>query len=197
MATQAEFEELWRDTRAELRSLVDGYVSGHLTASDLGDRMVERLEDGHTAAGTLGRSHAGDDAPADADDRKFAEQIVDGETEYLARFVQDLEDGRYRDEHGNEDTDAIGDRAASYANRMTGTANEAFALSSPDAEFDWVLGGENNCDDCPDLAAGSPYTAENLPPPPGSNETACLFNCNCELVRSDGVSGFTVPTEED
>lgn len=197
MATQADLEALWRETRTELRSVVDGYVSGYLTASDFGDRIVEKLEDAHTAAGTLGRNRAGDDAPADADDRAFAEQIVDGQVEYLARFVQDLESGRYRDEHGNEDTDAIADRAGLYANRLTGTANEAFALSSPDETFDWILGGENNCDDCPELAAGSPYTAENLPPPPGSNATQCLFNCNCSLERSDGVSGFTMPSEED
>lgn len=197
MPSQADFVDLWRDTRGELRSLADGYVSGHLTATEFGDRMTGKLEDGHTDAVNLGRAHAGDDTPEAAEDRKFAEQIVDGETEYLAKFVQDLEGGRYRDEHGNEDAQAISDRAALYANRMTGTANEAFALSSDDATFDWVLGSEDPCDDCPGLADGSPYTPENLPAPPGSNETACLFRCQCTLERSDGLEGFKVPQEDD
>jgi hypothetical protein len=199
MPSQADFVDLWRDTRTDLRTLADGYASGHLTATEFGDEVTARLEDGHAAAVSLGRAHAGDDTPEAAEDRKFAEQIVDEQVEYLAAFVKDLESGRYRDEHGNEDAQAIGDRVALYANRMTGTANEAWALSEgQDTEVNWTLDdGAQNCADCPDIASGSPYTFETLPSYPGDGSTECNVFCRCEIETADGKAGFKLPSEDE
>lgn len=192
---QAAFDRAVRAARRDLRSLGRDYASGKLTAREFGDKAAERLERAHTAAVVAGRDRAGDDAPEDADDRAFAELVVDGEIEYLAGFVRDLEDGRYRDGDGNEDADAIERRASLYASRMAGTGNEAFVLTSDDEAWEWVLGAGDNCSRCPDLAAGSPY--KTLPTYPGANTTPCKFNCRCRVRRSDGVEGFTTPEDEE
>lgn len=178
-----------RGARGDLSALAGKYAGGDLTPDEFGDRVAALLEDAHAYSVMLGRHLAGDDAPAEADDRKFGELVVDGEAEYLARFVKDLDGGRYRDEEGNEDEGAIGRRASLYASRMVGTGNEAFALTSDEGGWEWRLGGaELHCGECPDLAAGSPY--ETPPAYPGANSTPCLSNCLCSLVRSDGVEGF-------
>src|SRR3954466_16054275 len=91
---------LLSDPRDSLSTLVDGYTSGYLDAQEFGDRMAALLEDAHTSAVVIGRQHAGDDAPPDADDRKLGEEVVDGESEFLAAFVKDLQTSRYEGEDG-------------------------------------------------------------------------------------------------
>lgn len=46
----------------------------------------------------------------------------------------------------------------------------------------WVLGVADHCEVCPSLAAGSPYTREQLGGRVPSNaDTPCRANCNCHL----------------
>ena len=154
--------------------------------------MAEALEPQHAEAARLGRVQAGDPLhELDPDDLEIAKSITASEAEFLDRFGVAIQDGRYTLEDGSLNEAAIQARALNYSSRLTGTANETFVLASDDdAEFTWMLGGEHNCHDCPGLAAGSPYLALDLPTYPGANGTECLFNCNCHLVRSDGVKGF-------
>lgn len=159
-----------------------------------GGRVLDTLTEAHTDAVVLGRGHAGDRAPLEDDDRRFAQTIVDSETEYLVGFVDDLQDGRYTNENGELDREAIERRLHLYSNRLVGTANEALVLASDlDAMWEWILGVEaSHCTDCPEIAAGSPYKAEDLPTTPGQNVTRCLHNCRCQLRRSDGLEAFTL-----
>lgn len=46
-----------------------------------------------------------------------------------------------------------------------------------------------HCEDCPELAKGSPYTKDTLPTHPAQGDTKCLRNCKCFLT-------FGGPAEE-
>lgn len=189
--TQAALDRLLLQTGAELERHAQAVGSGAWGPTMFGDRMLATLTDAHARAAYLGRFRAGDTTPPDADDRRFAEEVVRTEDEFLAAFEEDLASGRYTDEQGHLDTAAIARRARMYLGRVAGTANETFALAS-DGPIYWRLGSpEQHCPDCPRLAAGSPYTADSLPVYPKSNQTACMFHCGCFLEREDGVRSFT------
>lgn len=176
---------------AETRLLAQALAVRNLSPKAFTDALSDLLEAAHTEAVLLGRGRAGDFAPEEPDDRRFAGQVVDGEAEYLAAFRADLEDGRYADQ-----PEAIARRAELYSGRLVGTANEVWALAGEEtARYHWRLGGaEAHCEDCPALARGGPYTLAQLRGRfPGSNQTACLFNCRCYLEREDGARSFRVP----
>ena len=189
----AEFALLHSGTRAGTAELAVSLGSGVLDAEAFGDRMAVLLEDAHTRAVVIGRHHAGDTAPEEADDRRFAELIVDAEAEYLAAFVADIAGGAYATEDGGLDVEAVAARAALYADRLVGTANEAWALTLPEETlFTWELGAsdESNCEECPARAEASPYAQGDLPGYPGDNSTPCMFNCRCRLLTDAGEVSF-------
>jgi len=98
------------------------------------------------------------------------------------------------DADGAVRADTVKSRQDLYAQKLRGTANEAFVESGEDnEEYDWILGGtERHCEDCPRIAALSPFTKETLFAYPCSGDTECLGNCDCVLKRvSDGVKGFS------
>lgn len=187
-----ELTALREQTAEQLRALANDWAEGNLGPSDFGDAVAALLEDAHTQAAVLGRMHAGDDAPLDEDDRAFAESVVDGEVEYLAGFVRDLEGDRYVDADGNPKADAVAARAASYARRLTGTANESWGLSLPATTLlYWQLGGnEDHCESCPELSRSGPYRIDTIPTWPGMGETECRTNCLCYVRTSAGATGF-------
>lgn len=186
---------LVRAARRRTGSLAGQLARGDLDVEAWGNAMVTALEEAHTRAVVLGRRHGGDRSPAEADDRRFAEMVVDGEVEYLVRFMQDVSTGRYTDEEGSLRAEPIQRRAALYADRIVGTANEAWVLTLPEGTaFAWELGAvdEGNCAVCPARAQGSPYTADTLPGTPGDHSTPCLANCRCSLRSAHGQSGFSL-----
>lgn len=192
--TEANLSDLVTETRAEIGTLVDSLAAGHLTPSDFAEEMGVTLERAHEQAGILGRLRAGDLSPVNEDDRIFAQRVMRGEVDFLSGFEKDIEAGRYTDATGLLDREALLRRAESYTGRVEGTANETFGLASPaDALFHWRLGGaEAHCTQCPDRAAGGPYTVAQLEVMgyPRTNATDCLYHCRCRIVRSDGVPGF-------
>lgn len=185
--TGSRLSVLVQRTTTETERLAQAAVEGRISPRAFGDRMAALLEDAHTEAVLLGRMHAGDLSPAERDDAEFAARVVDAEAEFLAGFVEDLSDGRYA-----EKADAAASRASLYASRVAGTANEAFVLASEDTLWVWELGAPEtgHCEECPRLAANSPYTTAELPATPRSNQTPCMQNCSCRLIRADGVEGF-------
>ncbi len=117
---------------------------------------------------------------------------VDAEARFIQRFAAQIEAGLGKDD---EDGGAarIAARSRSYAGAARGTATEGFFSLAPDDErFRWVLGAvEEHCSECPDLAARGLWRKDELFVWPGSNDTPCLFNCKCRLVRaSDGASSL-------
>jgi hypothetical protein len=154
-----------------------------------GDRFYHVLEQLHADATVYGRSRAGDLAPPDIDDRRFAEVVLKGEEFYLAKFLDDLDLGRYVGEDGDLSERAVAARARMYLTKAKATANEAWALTDG-GPFTWVLGEAEHCGDCLDLAARSPYTIDTIPTYPRAGSTLCMFNCRCLLHGVRGTTSF-------
>lgn len=202
MATKAhvtaheQFATLHADTRDRLIDLAFRWAEGELSAATFAEEMDALLLDAHTAAVVIGRTHAGDDAPEDEDDRRFAGYVVEAEHGYLQGFAEQMQSGAYTDEAGVRDAERVAARAAWYADRTAGSANEAWGLTLPEeTSLWWKLGAEDgrNCSDCPELEEASPYTPASIPTYPGKNDTLCGRNCRCAVQTEGGLVGFTVP----
>lgn len=174
--------------------ITNGWLKGDLTTSEWKEQFQAFVEDRHGYAGYLGRRRGGDFSPRHDGDRDFGKLAGEDQTDFIARFADDLDKGRYLDPDTHElNKKAILDRAGMYVHVMRGTANEAFAGVGFDHEyFNWDEGEtEDHCRDCPEIAANSPYHAVDLPSYPGDGSTECLGSCLCNLVRmSDGLRGF-------
>lgn len=192
--SQADWAALMRKQGQSLDSMIAKLVSGEYSPMDWYEAMYQMLVDGHAGSRALGRQRAGDLAALDVDDFLAARGIADRETEWLFKFLDALQakDGRYWD----DDTDqwkaqAIRNRSRLYVGKMRGTAGQAFVSASEDtAEFNWVMAATEHCNECPVLAAKSPWYGGELFTTPGSGLTPCRTNCKCHLVREDGVTSF-------
>ncbi len=140
--------------------------------------------------GRLANGVGGDDL--ETGDLLVGRARIDAEARFVQRFAAQIEAGLGRD----DDDGGIGRIAArsrSYAGAARGTSTEAFFSLAPETEqFRWVLGAvEKHCSQCPDLAARGLWYKDELFVWPGSNDTPCLYNCKCRLVRaSDGASSI-------
>lgn len=140
----------------------------------------------------------GDLAPDEEKLLLDARGIKDGESTYLQNFLNAIKSGddpRYFDlETGLIKPGSMHWRTGLYVGKMRGTANQGFTAASfdedADTEFDWELGAEHHCEDCPRIAAMSPYNQSTMYTDPGAGDTECLGNCDCRWVRRDGVKGF-------
>lgn len=191
-----QFAALHSDTAERLATLAHQWAAGYWSSGTWAGEMDAILLDAHTSAVVIGRSHAGDDAPLEADDREFAIPIVAEEGHYLQGFRDAMERGEFTLPDGERDGEAVARRASLYAGRLTGTANQAFTVTlPPDAEVSWILGAsdENNCEACPAIAEGSPYPASSFDLWPGSNSTPCMQNCRCGIFTEGGIEGFVIP----
>lgn len=190
------FRDLHADTRDALGDLAGQWADGLLSARSFADAMDEVLIVAHTEAVVIGRTHAGDSAPKEADDRRFAETVVEGEHDFLQAFREQMEAGRYTDEAGLRDGAEVARRARLYGDRITGTANDAWTLAlDPETLLVWKLGGsaESACSDCPEIAARSPFTIADAATLPGKNETLCGARCRCIVSLANGQRGFVTP----
>lgn len=190
---QQGWQSFMGDARKEADALYGKLKAGDITAREWGEQFHSFLISHHAESWRLGRNQSGDFALDDETDLFIGISKADGDSQYLLKFIGDIEAGRYQDEDGVWKDGAFGQRQNLYVSKGRGTANEAFAESSDDDEaFDWVLGGtEDHCDDCPALAAASPWARDDLFTHPGAGDTPCLSHCKCHLVRkSDGISGF-------
>lgn len=189
------FADLHATTREALSRLADEWAAGHLSPGMFTVAVDEVLLEAHTQAVVIGRTHAGDTAPQETDDRRFAETILEDEREYLRGFRRDLDEGRYTAEDGERDGEAVRRRAESYATRTVGSANEAMFLTLPqDTLVYWITGGaEAHCEDCPEMEQASPWILAEMPFHVGQNATACLTNCLCSERTADGLAGFSLP----
>jgi hypothetical protein len=191
--TNNDLRAVAMSTRRRMAEATAELARARLTPTDWYFAIGAALKDGHENAYALGRRLSGDDKPRDVLDVLTAQAMLDEETYWLGRFADDLVDGRYRDETGALRTALVHARLELYVRKIRGTANEAFVEAGPPGEsFEWRLTGiENHCDDCPRLAAMSPWASDELFTTPGRGGTPCLGNCKCVLVRlSDGARGF-------
>lgn len=180
--------------RRQLNTLTAHLANGTLSPDAYADKLYDTLLRAHRQACYLGRYRAGDTSPPDADDVRFASDVMRGEDAYLAAFADTLAEGGYRAPDGSLQEHAVLRRAEMYLSRVVGTANEVWALTTP-GRIHWKLGEAEHCHnahgyDCPKLAAGGPYTWQSLPTAPKACETPCIFNCTCLLVSEDGTTSF-------
>lgn len=193
--TDKVFGRLVTTHRERILTLTNGLESGTYTPREYIERLFALLEDGHTEAVRLGRGLNEDFSPLEDDDRAFASLVMDGEAEFLTRFLTDIEAGRYTNADGELRTRPVVARAKMYTGKYRGTANEVFVLSSPEGdEFAWHQLTIEPCEDCPRIEAAGPYTSEQLASigHPGQGRQKCRTNCGCVLVRlSDKRFGFS------
>lgn len=183
----AEFAKRRRDYEELIAAIVAAYLAGGDTSLFERD-MREALLNAHTEACYLGRTLAGDTAPPEEDDRKFAALVMAGELWFLARFVEDLERGRYVGEDGEIREAGIRQRALLYAGKLAATAIEAWALTlGPEAEGRWVLQPAEHCETCLSEAALGWRPLQSFTRWPGGGDTICLTNCKCFVETRSGA----------
>lgn len=175
--------------------------SGLLAAKVAADRAAREWAEGfarelsrlHARAWRWGRlSNGVGSDEIESDDLIVGRARLDAEARFVQRFAAQIEAGLGKDD---EDGGArrIAARSRSYAGAARGTSTEAFFSLAPDTEeFRWVLGAvEDHCTQCPELASRGPWLKDEMFVWPGSNDTPCLYNCKCRLVRaSDGASSI-------
>lgn len=192
--TDRDFAKFVNGQRARIEELTSSLAKGNLTNREYIEALFSLLEGGHAESAFMGRQISGDLSPMDDDDFGFAELVMNGESEFLARFLSDLDGGRYYDAEQRAFKEAqINQRAKMYTGKFRGTANETFVLSSEiEDEFNWHQLTIEPCEDCPRLESGSPYVASQLRQFPGDGKTSCKTRCGCVLVRiRDGRFGFS------
>ena len=73
-----------------------------------------------------------------------------------------------------------------YSQPPWDAGQEAYGQALDDNEvlLDWVLDdGADHCEECPDVADGGPYTADELDVWPGDLE--CQDNCRCSIQAEE------------
>ena len=198
---QKRLDTLIIAAQALLSGIVLGYLRGNQTDQVTALGFMQMLGEAHARAAMLGRQKAGDNRGLTVEDRHLGARIAEGEGKFFDRFMEDLQKGRYEGDEA-----AAARRAHMYTNLLRGTANRGFVLASgPETMFRWVLGpNENHCEgliDCPSISIGGAnndgvYPAAELPTMPGEGLTPCMGNCECALIRADGVSGFARNRQE-
>lgn len=173
-----------------IRKLTEKIARGELTDVQWHLAMNDWLRESHIEAHKIGQIFSGlDNAIAGFADHR-GRSIADAQSYFLTGFYNDLRTGKFGTP-GSDDfrEDALYYRSRMYLGAMRGTAGMGFVdVSASTAEFTWRLGAKDHCPDCPDLAAGSPYTKATLYTTPGAGDTPCLGYCDCDLERDDGAT---------
>jgi hypothetical protein len=193
--SQQNFNAMLRTRQNDLNALIDQLAKGELTPREWADAFDEVLLNGHTQAWAMGRQRAGDLYPMKPSDQMVGIIAKDAEAPFLQGFMQDIIDGRYRDDEGEWKIGQIKQRASLYVGKMRGTASEAWVKAGPqDEPIKWVMLALEHCTDCPEMAALSPWEPGDLWAYPGSGDTECLGNCKCVLRRESGAESFRHPS---
>lgn len=188
----AEFQAWFKDHQNyrwnQAKRLTQKLVDGKITPTEWHDALEALLMEGHSNAWQIGRTLGGADVSDFNDSDLYAGRgYKDVEADYLARFLDAIQNGAFTDEEtGTIIASRIDNRARLYLGKMRGTANDAFVYGSPDeADFYWKLGApEEHCEECPQLAElFNPSKKEHLFATPGSGDTPCLGNCYCHIER--------------
>jgi hypothetical protein len=191
--SDATFVAIVMAHRLRLRDITEKLSTGEISVAEWKLLFAEILQSGHFESWLAGKERGGDMSEPTITDAMMARAAKDAELVWLNNFATQLVtlDPRYFGDDGKMLLDPVAARAETYTQKFRGTANVAFVeTSSVLDELDWVMTTLEHCDDCPRLAALSPYTKDTLFVYPGGGETQCVFNCGCELVRSDGAKSF-------
>ena len=87
-----------------------------------------------------------------------------------------------------------------YAEPPWGAGNQGYGagLEESGVMLVWELGDPvtDHCDDCPDLAANSPYERGAIPTWPKLGDTQCMDRCYCSIVADPETWNAAFPNEE-
>jgi len=165
----------------EIAGHVDGLVSGDLTSAAWERVMADTFAKQHEGIYTAARIEYGGAEDLTKENLNWLHKEIAEEQKYLKNFRADIDAA----DLANVSLDAIRARADLYAGKGNTLyqAGKTSAFEGQEVEIYWELGLPitEHCDDCPDLAANSPYTAETLPCFPGDGNTTCMTNCYCSL----------------
>jgi hypothetical protein len=193
LKAQSDFVALIARARRGMVRITNRLAGGEINTEEWGRLFHLLIQGGHAEGWYLGRLLGGGDlSPFGNDDQLMGVAKADEEADFLRRFMAAIEggDSRYWDDTGNLRVPSVLARMNLYVGKMRGTANEAL-VETADQEWYWRLGApEEHCDDCPQIAALSPFTRDANVGYPGSGDTACLGNCQCYVQLANGVRGF-------
>ena len=185
-AAQKRVDRTVRTANRQFRSLVTRFYAGKLSEEEFRERFAYTLATGHERAYRNGYKHGGGDELS-PEAEEYIATVQASEAEYMIGLAEEIANGTVSEAQALQ-------RAGMYANRMNGTANEAFRQASEGTglTITWDLNGsvEDHCAECPQYASMSPWEPDEMFAVPRSGDTPCLSNCKCRLIRSDGRAGF-------
>lgn len=181
----------WRISKQATKRLLDG-----LPTRRWADEFFDAILQANANAHWIGRDLVSQIETEFSEelDALAARGIADNDAEYLLKFIDDIEEGKYTLDDGSFNESAILNRQRLYLGRARGLAGQASVDAlEPQTEIFWRLGGnEKHCADCPVLASISPFFKDDLFATPGSCDTPCLGNCKCHLEFK--INGQNVQT---
>lgn len=160
-------------SKNEVARLSRELVNGRIGLADWQLNLSRELKNMHLASASLAK---GGWAQMTQSDFGRTGQIVRQEYGHLARFAQDIKEGRQLLDG------SLLRRANMYALSPTGTYEEVARrnmLSSGKLEEKRVLGGADHCADCVRLADGEWHPIGSLP---RIGQSVCMTNCRCRFV---------------
>lgn len=201
------------NTKQALIELTERLTSGEIKTYEFGQEAAELLGEAHAEAASYGRRLAGVGGEEITDaDRSFGASMMLEQESFLRDFLDDIEHSPSYSTDGVLNLERIEWRAGLYADALWGTANAAWTYAQPETyeEYDedtqtevtlqvlfwWQdVGDERECSTCPVLAAGSPYTRDQMEDVgfPGAADTECGNRCRCTLSSSTGATSFLRP----
>lgn len=192
---QGWYEQMIRFHWNQSKTLTSRLADKKLGLQQWADDFHQTILEAHANAHWIGRRVVG----AGKDELTFADVLAgrnraDIDAEYLQGFIDDIASGRYTDpETGELLLNQIYNRQRLYLGKVRGTAGQATVDNlSKDTEVYWRLGGaEEHCEECPSLAAISPFFKDDLFTTPGAGDTPCLGNCKCHLHFEYGDKELT------
>lgn len=159
-------------TFGTLDTLTEQLYDGSITVQQWQTAVASELKDAHLAQAMFAK---GGRANMTAADFGRVGGVLRDEYRYLDGFAQAIANGR------QSRAQALA-RIKQYGKATQQSYWREYALASR-GNIIWQLNPAEHCEDCIELAAGGPYTAETLPTYPGAGETQCRGNCNCTLER--------------
>jgi len=184
------------DTHAHLSQQVTQYLSGSVSVHSLSRSFTATLFGAHVQATYYGRRASGVTQPMGEADEQFATVVMRGQASYITKLLNALTSARYPFKDDGSIPDALRLRLWWFAQRLRGTANEAWGFGHPPGtRFLWNLGVnvEKHCEVCPEREREShvePYTAATMPGWPGDWSTPCGGACDCNVTTVDGEECF-------
>lgn len=161
-------------THATLESLTRSLYGGNLSLGQWQIAVASELKDAHLAQAMFA---VGGRANMTSVEYGRVGQTLREQYRFLDKFARAIADGTISEAQALARIDMYGESCKqSYWNEY---------IEKSDGLLDWILGAvdENNCDDCPRIAAGSPYTKESIPASPADGSTQCKTRCRCYILR--------------